>query len=122
MTYSIQDVQSRTELAKCNVKRMQDIMNVSDKSRIIVSEFNNLATSPCNSYFGMPLQEWIVTPMFERKDNKIDSLLDLEGRCVALQKKYNSITESGEKIHALITVLNYRIYKKIQNILRLSKC
>ncbi|KAG7325031.1 hypothetical protein KOW79_011347 [Hemibagrus wyckioides] len=74
MTDSIQDVQSRIELANCNVKRMQDIMN-----------------------------EWIVTPMFERKDNKIDSLLDLEGRCVALQKKYKSITESGEKIHALIT-------------------
>ncbi|KAK3559476.1 hypothetical protein QTP86_013663 [Hemibagrus guttatus] len=74
MSDTIQDVQSRIELAKSNVKTMQDIMN-----------------------------DWIVTRMFERKDSKIDSLLDLEGTSVALQKKYSSISETGKKIDALIT-------------------
>ncbi|MCJ8738612.1 hypothetical protein PDJAM_G00037770 [Pangasius djambal] len=73
MRDTLHDVQSRIELAKSNVKTIQDIMN-----------------------------EWILTQMYERKDSKEEALLDLDGRLVALQKKYNSITESGEKIHALI--------------------
>jgi hypothetical protein len=41
--------------------------------------------------------------MFERKDNK-DSLLDLDGRQAALNKKYAAIKESGEKLHQLTQV------------------
>ncbi|KAI5103364.1 dynein beta chain, ciliary, partial [Silurus meridionalis] len=73
MRDTILEVQSRIDLAKSNVITIQDIM-----------------------------KEWLVTQMFERKDGKDESLLDLEGRHVALENKYNSIKESGEKIHALI--------------------
>ncbi|XP_015211854.2 dynein axonemal heavy chain 17 [Lepisosteus oculatus] len=48
------------------------------------------------------MEEWSVSPMFERKDNKKESLLDLDGRVNALNKKYAAIRESGEKIHALL--------------------
>lgn len=41
--------------------------------------------------------------MFERKDNK-DSLLDLDGRQAALNKKYTAITQSGMKLQTLIEV------------------
>ncbi|KAM9412460.1 dynein axonemal heavy chain 17-like [Salvelinus alpinus] len=46
------------------------------------------------------MEEWSVSPMFERKDNK-DSLLDLDGRQAALNKKYAAIKESGQKLHQL---------------------
>ncbi|XP_076855598.1 dynein axonemal heavy chain 17-like [Brachyhypopomus gauderio] len=73
MRATLHDFQSRIEMAKSNVKAMHDIMD-----------------------------EWTVSPMFERKDNKKESLLDLDGRPAAVQKKYNRIKESGEKLHALI--------------------
>lgn len=46
-----------------------------------------------------------MTRLFERKDGKKESLLDLDGRLAALEKKYNSIKESGEKLHYLTAVL-----------------
>ncbi|XP_056152705.1 dynein axonemal heavy chain 17-like [Lampris incognitus] len=48
------------------------------------------------------IKEWSITPMFERKDNKKDSLLDLEGRPAVVEKKYTAIQESGRKLHKLI--------------------
>ncbi|TSL75253.1 Dynein heavy chain 17, axonemal [Bagarius yarrelli] len=74
MRNTLQDLQSRIEMAKTNVETMQVI-----------------------------IKEWLVSQMLERKNNKKESLLDLEGRLEAFQNKYNSITESGEKIHALMT-------------------
>lgn len=50
------------------------------------------------------VQEWSVTPMFERKDNKKASLLDLNGRPAALNKKYTDLKNSGEKLHKLTEV------------------
>ncbi|XP_058845803.1 dynein axonemal heavy chain 17-like [Acipenser ruthenus] len=40
--------------------------------------------------------------MFERKDNKKESLLDLDGRVNALNKKYATMREDGQRIHKLL--------------------
>ncbi|KAM4663589.1 dynein axonemal heavy chain 17 [Discoglossus pictus] len=48
------------------------------------------------------LQEWSASPLVERKDNKKDGLLDLEGRAVTLNKRYVVIKAGGEKIAALL--------------------
>ncbi|MGH0132249.1 UNVERIFIED_CONTAM: hypothetical protein FKN15_049486 [Acipenser sinensis] len=47
-------------------------------------------------------KEWSASPMFERKDNKKESLLDLDGRVNALNKKYATMTEDGQRIHKLL--------------------
>ncbi|XP_030631015.1 dynein heavy chain 17, axonemal-like [Chanos chanos] len=72
MRDTLHDFQSRISMAKCNVDTMRAMM-----------------------------KEWAVTPMFERKDSKKDSLLDLDGRQAALKKRYSVIKQEGVKLHAL---------------------
>ncbi|CAL8284422.1 unnamed protein product [Lota lota] len=48
------------------------------------------------------MAEWSLTPMFERKDNKNDSLLDLKGRPAVLNKRYTAIRDSGQKLRTLL--------------------
>jgi dynein heavy chain len=42
--------------------------------------------------------------LFERKDNKKDALLDLDGRMVNLNKRYTAVKEAGVKIQAMVAV------------------
>ncbi|XP_039715554.1 dynein axonemal heavy chain 17 isoform X5 [Pteropus medius] len=46
--------------------------------------------------------DWSSNPMFERKDNKKDALLDLDGRLVTLNKRYTVVKDAGVKIQAMV--------------------
>ncbi|KAI4885271.1 hypothetical protein NFI96_013674 [Prochilodus magdalenae] len=81
MRNTMHEFHSRLETAKTNVKMIHDIMD-----------------------------EWAMQAMFQRKDNKKESLLDLDGRQAALEKMYNNIKESGEKLHDLIAE-NKRLFR-----------
>ena len=50
------------------------------------------------------LQDWSANPMFERKDNKKEALLDLDGRVANLSKRYASVKDDGLKIQAMVAV------------------
>lgn len=50
------------------------------------------------------LQDWSANPMFERKDNKKEALLDLDGRMVNLNKRYTAVKDAGVKIQAMVMV------------------
>lgn len=50
------------------------------------------------------LQDWSANPMFERKDNKKEALLDLDGRVVNLNRRYTMVKEAGLKIQAMVAV------------------
>ncbi|XP_041939413.1 dynein heavy chain 9, axonemal [Alosa sapidissima] len=47
------------------------------------------------------MKTWVM-PIFERKEGKKDSLLNLEDRTERLEKCYGHIRDSGVKIHALV--------------------
>ncbi|KAL2077982.1 hypothetical protein ACEWY4_025667 [Coilia grayii] len=47
------------------------------------------------------MRSW-VTPIFERREGKKDSLLNLEDRAERLDKCYRHMRDSGAKIHALV--------------------
>lgn len=51
-----------------------------------------------------PAQDWSANPMFERKDNKKEALLDLDGRLVNLNKRYTAVKEAGLRIQAMVAV------------------
>lgn len=44
--------------------------------------------------------------MFERKDNKKEALLDLDGRLVTLNRRYTAVKDAGLRIHAMVAVRN----------------
>ncbi|XP_006886407.1 PREDICTED: dynein heavy chain 17, axonemal [Elephantulus edwardii] len=48
------------------------------------------------------MKEWSTNPMFERKDNKKDALLDLEGRLLTLNKRYTVVKDTGLRIQAMV--------------------
>lgn len=50
------------------------------------------------------LQDWSANPMFERKDNKKEALLDLDGRVANLSKRYAAVKDAGLKIQAMVAV------------------
>ncbi|XP_077110730.1 dynein axonemal heavy chain 9 isoform X2 [Ranitomeya variabilis] len=47
------------------------------------------------------MKTWVL-PIFERKDGKRETLLNLDDRSERLEKRYNLIRESGTKIHQLV--------------------
>lgn len=49
------------------------------------------------------MRSW-ASPMFDRKDGKKDTLLSLEDRAERLDRFYNLIRSSGQKIHFLLKV------------------
>lgn len=51
-----------------------------------------------------PSQDWSANPLFERKDNKKEALLDLDGRLTNLNKRYTAVKEAGIKIQAMVAV------------------
>uniref|UniRef100_A0A8W4FMS4 Dynein axonemal heavy chain 17 n=1 Tax=Sus scrofa TaxID=9823 RepID=A0A8W4FMS4_PIG len=46
--------------------------------------------------------DWSANPMFERKDNKKEALLDLDGRTAHLNKRYTAVKDAGLKIQAMV--------------------
>lgn len=50
------------------------------------------------------MKGWSMQPIFNRKDNKKDTLLMLEDRAARMAKKYSSIRKDGETIHSLLQV------------------
>uniref|UniRef100_A0A5F9CH25 Dynein axonemal heavy chain 17 n=1 Tax=Oryctolagus cuniculus TaxID=9986 RepID=A0A5F9CH25_RABIT len=48
--------------------------------------------------------DWSSNPLFERKDNKKEALLDLDGRMVNLNKRYTAVKDAGVKIQAMVAV------------------
>lgn len=42
--------------------------------------------------------------MFERKDNKKEALLDLDGRMANLNKRYTAVKDAGLKIQSMVMV------------------
>ncbi|XP_044152524.1 dynein axonemal heavy chain 9 [Bufo gargarizans] len=69
---SVHDLERRVQKARDNVEEIQSIMKT-----------------------------WVL-PIFERKDGKKDTLLNLDDRSERLEKRYNVIRESGSKIHQLV--------------------
>ena len=47
---------------------------------------------------------WSKLPLFERKEGKNESLLNLEDRSDRLQRRYGEIKDAGDKTHALLMV------------------
>nr|XP_051697525.1 dynein axonemal heavy chain 17 [Oryctolagus cuniculus] len=48
------------------------------------------------------MKDWSSNPLFERKDNKKEALLDLDGRMVNLNKRYTAVKDAGVKIQAMV--------------------
>ncbi|XP_048222854.1 dynein axonemal heavy chain 17 [Perognathus longimembris pacificus] len=48
------------------------------------------------------MRDWSTNPLFERKDNKKEALLDLDGRVVNLNKRYTAVKEAGVKIQGML--------------------
>uniref|UniRef100_A0A7M4EWH0 Dynein axonemal heavy chain 9 n=1 Tax=Crocodylus porosus TaxID=8502 RepID=A0A7M4EWH0_CROPO len=71
---SVHDLEKRVQKAKDNTEEIQNIM-----------------------------RSW-VSPIFERKDGKRESLFSLDDRHESLEKRYQLIKESGLKIHSLVKV------------------
>ncbi|KAM3922058.1 dynein axonemal heavy chain 9 [Leptodactylus fuscus] len=68
----VHDLERRVQKARDNVEEIQTIMKT-----------------------------WVL-PIFERKDGKKETLLNLDDRSERLEKRYNLIRESGTKIHQLV--------------------
>ncbi len=69
------DLEQRVQKAKDNVEQIQKLMAA-----------------------------WSKTPLFERKEGKHESLLNLEDRTERLKKRYDEIDQTGQKIHELVKV------------------
>lgn len=50
------------------------------------------------------MSTWSKQPLFERKEDKHDTLLNLDDRNDRLGKRYNEIKNIGDKIHKLLQV------------------
>ena len=49
---------------------------------------------------------WSKTPLFERKEEKFGSLLNLDDREERLEKRYSEIRQKGDQIHQLLKVIS----------------
>lgn len=67
------------------------------KAKNNVEEINRLMTT------------WSKAPLFERKEDKHDTLLNLDDRKDRLEKRYANISDIGSKVHALLQV-NFSTY------------
>ncbi|KAH0627401.1 hypothetical protein JD844_003041 [Phrynosoma platyrhinos] len=69
----IHDLEQRLQMSKNNIKAIQQIM-----------------------------KSWVEHPIFSRKDNRKEALLNLEDKEETLTKKFMSFQEDGRKIHMLV--------------------
>ena len=72
----VHDLEVRVQKAKDNVEEIQKIMTT-----------------------------WTKQPLFERKEDKYDTLLNLDDREDRINKRYAEIRTYGDKIHELLKVL-----------------
>ncbi|RDD42081.1 Dynein beta chain, ciliary [Trichoplax sp. H2] len=56
------------------------------------------------------MAKWAVSPLYERKDDKKDALLNVEDREMQLNNRYNLIKQSGERLHNLLKE-NYELFE-----------
>ena len=73
----VRDLEVRVQKSKDNVEEIQKIMST-----------------------------WSKTPLFERREMKNERLLHLDDREDRLNKRYNEISASGEKLQELVKVVN----------------
>lgn len=71
------DLESRVQKAKDNVEEIKNLMST-----------------------------WSKTPLFERKEEKHETLLNLDDRKERLEKRYSNIKDIGNKLHAILQVQN----------------
>ena len=71
----VHDLEMRVQKAKDNVEKLQKIM-----------------------------ASWSKTSLFERKEGKNESLLNLDDRNDRLKKRYNEIEAAGQQLHTLLDV------------------
>lgn len=50
------------------------------------------------------MKTW-VSPIFERKEGKKDTLINLDDISDRLEKRYTQFRDSGDRIHSLLKVL-----------------
>ena len=82
----VHDLEVRVQKAKDNVEEIQKIMTT-----------------------------WTKQPMFERKEEKNDTLLNLDDRTERINKRYGEVKTAGEKIHELLKVWSIFIVSWIHN-------
>lgn len=71
----VHDLEIRVQKAKDNVEEIQKIMTT-----------------------------WSKQPLFERKEDKHDTLLNLDDRADRINKRYLEVKVAGDKIHELLKV------------------
>ena len=69
------DLESRVQKAKDNVEEIKNLMST-----------------------------WSKTPLFERKEEKYETVLNLDDRKERLEKRYANIKDIGNKLHAILQV------------------
>ena len=69
------DLESRVQKAKDNVEEIKNLMST-----------------------------WSKTPLFERKEEKYETVLNLDDRKERLEKRYTNIKDIGKKLHAILQV------------------
>ena len=72
----VRDLEQRVQRSKDNIEEIQKIMS-----------------------------KWSLVPLFERRETKNERLLHLDDREDRLNKRYNEISSSGEKLQELVKVL-----------------
>ncbi|XP_039715553.1 dynein axonemal heavy chain 17 isoform X4 [Pteropus medius] len=76
------------------IKEMREILhNLQNRMQKTKQNIENISQA---------MKDWSSNPMFERKDNKKDALLDLDGRLVTLNKRYTVVKDAGVKIQAMV--------------------
>jgi hypothetical protein len=50
------------------------------------------------------MSTWSKTPLFERKEEKYETVLNLDDRKERLEKRYTNIKDIGKKLHAILQV------------------
>ncbi|KAF7461422.1 hypothetical protein GHT09_014996 [Marmota monax] len=83
----------------------EDVFQYIQEMREILHDLQNRMQRAKQNIEGISqaMKDWSANPLFERKDNKKEALLDLDGRTVNLNKRYTAVKEAGAKIQAMVT-------------------
>ncbi|KAM4823531.1 dynein axonemal heavy chain 17 [Urocitellus parryii] len=83
----------------------QDVFQYIQEMREVLHDLQNRMQRAKQNIEGISqaMKDWSANPLFERKDNKKEALLDLDGRTVNLNKRYTAVKEAGAKIQAMVT-------------------
>ncbi|OBS73366.1 hypothetical protein A6R68_12043 [Neotoma lepida] len=108
------NLQNRMQKAKQNIEgisqAMQGVQRKTGKEtrRLMSKRTRRRSQTKCivSKRAGLVVshQEWSANPLFERKDNKKEALLDLDGRVANLNKRYAAVKDAGVRIQAMVAV------------------